>query len=347
MMYLFLKRERDTRQIKRGFLMPADFESGFFGSNTPAWHGLGLVVEGLLTADEVLEAAGIDWTVEKRPIYLDDYSEIPGYFANVRNTDNKTLGIVGNNYEPFQNSQAFDFFDQIVSRKEAIYETAGSLKGGKNVWVLAKLPGEIVVKGKDITNKYLLLSNSHDGSTGVQIKLTPQRVVCSNTLAMALKGGAYNIRHTESVHDKVREAAEVMGFANKMYSEMNSIYNQMANVQMKEDDIRGFLKRCLKKSEHSKKQDMTDNEFIEGGEKEEKETKALVAITRLIEEGAGTDIPGVKGTLWGTYNAITEYVDHHRNYRSDDARMENAMFAGSGMILKTKAYQESLKLLKV
>lgn len=342
--------------------MPANVEMMFSGSNMVPWHGLGQIVEGALTADEALVQAGLDWTVDKTPIYIPDLVtaaendgsrsmiEVDGHYATVRSTDRRVLGLVQKKYVPLQNSEAFSFFDAIVSRKEAIYETAGSLDNGRRVWVLAKLPGEIVVKNargatEDLTNKYVLIANSHDGSSGVQIKVTPIRVVCQNTLTAALKGGAFSIRHTKSVSDRVAQAAEAMGFTNKMYAELSEAWQAMADRRLSEVDAVEFFETCLKKS--SKAQGgVSDNDADDSFDDqtgEPREPRAIKHIVGLYEGGAGADM--TYGTLWGAYNAITEYADH-KKYRTADTRLNSAWFNGAGNILKQKAFSEAVKLLK-
>jgi phage/plasmid-like protein (TIGR03299 family) len=211
-------------------------ESMFSASNMVPWHGLGTIVKDALTADEALTQSGQDWLVEKVPMEMTwDGKQvfIPGRFITVRNRDGRALGVVKSEYTPLQNHEAFSFFDEIVSRKEAIYETAGVLNDGARVWILARLPGEIYVKtrrgAEDITNKYVVIANSHDGSTGVQAKVTPIRVVCNNTLTAAMRGGSFNVRHTKNVADRVQQAAKVMGFTNKMYEQLQVAYQSMAD----------------------------------------------------------------------------------------------------------------------
>jgi phage/plasmid-like protein (TIGR03299 family) len=158
------------------------------------WHGLGQKLDGPATSVEAIQAAHLDWDVIKVPLFTKQrgrYRDIPNRFGVVRadkssKGDTAVLGIVGASYKPFQNRQAFAWFDGIVGEGKAIYHTAGALGEGERVWILAKLPGEIRVLGDDVVNKFLLLSNSHDGESSIQVKFTPIRVVCNNTLTMAL-----------------------------------------------------------------------------------------------------------------------------------------------------------------
>lgn len=344
--------------------MPANVETMFSGGGQIPWHRLGEVIEGAATAEEALQKGGLDWIVKKVPLYMpkmvrdeagnltEQHIMLPNRYATVRSTDDAVLGVVQEKYHPLQNVKAFEFFDSIVSSKEAIYETAGVLDEGRRVWILAKLPGEIVVRvngrESDLTNKYVLLANSHDGSSGVQIKITPIRVVCQNTLSAALKGGgAFNIRHTKSVEDRVKKAAEVMGFTNKMYTELGEAFQAMASKTMKDADVLSYFERCLAKAEKDTAK-MSDNDALADDAPEQtgesREPRALKQLWRLYETGAGSDLS--VGTAWGAYNAVTEYVDWKPNYRGDDQRLNSIGFDGSGVKLKQRAYAEAVALLK-
>jgi len=186
----------------------------YFG-DTP-WHSLGVKLDHPATAEEAIISSGLDWQVRKEPLFLAAYAGsmavgqiIEDHYATIRSTDRAVLGVVGDRYQPLQNREAFGFFDYVVGQGAAVYHTAGSLSGGRRIWLLAKLPETIKVRGNDIVDQYLLLSNGHDGSTAVQIKLTPIRVVCNNTLSLALRDGhkVYSVRHTASVAEKIREVA--------------------------------------------------------------------------------------------------------------------------------------------
>lgn len=315
--------------------MPAAVEKMAYFGEVP-WHGLGTRTDKAMTAQECLELGGLDFEVVKTPIFLPDGQGVPGYSAIVRTDRMKdnVMGVVGKDYTPVQNADAFRFFDSFVSRDEAMYHTAGSLRGGRRVWLLAKLPSDILVKGQDLVEEYLLLSNSHDGSSGVQIKLTNIRVVCQNTLTAALrgKGLAYSIRHTSGVQGAIDQAAKVMGLASKYNAELAEAFNRMADVQVKQDDIRQFLDRCFQASVS------TEDKEASARARNQRE-----AVEMLIEVGAGTELPGVRGTVWGLYNAVTEYSDH-RKYGSADTRLDSAWFSGSGQTLKQTAFNEAMKL---
>jgi phage/plasmid-like protein (TIGR03299 family) len=220
------------------------------------------------------------------------------------------------------------------------------LNGGRQVWILAKLPGEIRVLGEDITNKYVLLTNSHDGSGTVQAKVTGIRVVCWNTLSAALtgRGASHSIRHTENVVDAVREAAETMGFVNKMYENLNEVFQRMSETKLSSKKSDEYILSVLKAAKQTQKATLLDD-GRDNEEEDEKNPRAFAKIKELAETGLGTDIKGVRGTLWGTYNAITEYIDH-KKYRSDDSRLDSVWFNGSGQRVKLAAQRQAITLLK-
>lgn len=303
------------------------------------WHKLGNSVEGLATSKEALEASGLDWKVKTQRLFtptnenLDNMSEVSMGKVVVRQSDNKPLGVVGNRYTPLQNTEAFQFFDNIVGNDMAIYETAGSLKGGRVVWLLAKMPDFIRIEGTDdIIEKYVLLTNSHDGSKPVIAKITPVRVVCNNTLSFALRrsGTEVRIRHTKNVASMLDEAKETLGIINRVYEEVNGIFNGMSSLKMNGEDMDEYF-----------------NLVFNNGEKEvsTRTENMILDVKQLLEEGAGTDDPAIRGTGWHAYNAITEYVDHYKNYQDRTDKL-HALAFGSGAKTKEKAFKVMVDVMK-
>jgi phage/plasmid-like protein (TIGR03299 family) len=215
----------------------------------PAWHGLGTVLQRPANAAEAIEAASLGWRVVKKSLFAgeNEYRRVPQYFSIVREDDwnsNKgtVLGIVGKGYTPLQNRDAFAFFDPIVGQDEAVYHTAGALGKGERVWILAKLPGEIRVIGDDITHKYLLLSNSHDGNSAVQIKFTPIRVVCENTLTQALRGGpTLRVAHTKDIEKRLKIAALLLRAIQYRFTEIEDIFRATARAKMDRERLGQYL----------------------------------------------------------------------------------------------------------
>lgn len=312
--------------------MSAELESGFFYKE-PAWHGLGKVTENVLTAEEAIKAADLDWTVEKRPIFTDKQAEIKDAFATMRDTDDKVLGIVGRQYTPLQNKEAFGFFDNVVSEGTAMYHTAGSLHGGRRVWILAKLPNHIEVSDVDIVEKYVLLSNRHDGIGSVIGGFTPIRVVCQNTLNAAL-GSLQNtvrVRHTTNIATRIKEAYTVMKIVNKNYEAIEKAFKGLAIKSIDTKKLDSYLTKVFPATDKKKKVS----------------TRVLNTRTRVKDlfdgKGKGSELPTSRGTAWGAYNAVCEYFDYDKKYKSQGHRLGSVWF-GREKGQKEKALDLALNL---
>lgn len=314
--------------------MPANINSMFYYGDKP-WHKLGVEVEKALTSAEAIEAAGLNWEVKKTPVYFQHgrkYQRVNGRYVTVRQDNQVPLGSVGQVYQVLQNREAFSFFDAVVGVKEAMYHTAGALGAGERVWLLAKLPGYIKTKGDDVTEKFLLLANAHDGSGAVQVMFTPIRVVCQNTLNMAIESASNRvaIRHTTGMTTKMESVQEDLGIINNKFALLETISQQMAKRYFKKADLESYIK----------KSGLIPN-------KEENTPRAnniMEEVSRLFETGKGANLPSAKGTMWGAFNAVVEYVDHVRNKDSGE-RAESLLF-GSGAQIKQRAFNTALELVK-
>lgn len=301
----------------------------FYYGEVP-WHGLGQSVDNVLTADEAIEAAHLNWEVEKREIFFQTgdgtFTKANGY-CTVRTDENIPLGIVGKNYVPIQNAEAFSFMDTLVLSREAKYHTAGAIFQGAKVWILAKLPEQIIVKNDDVVDKYLLLVNQHDGKGALRVFFTPVRVVCQNTLNLALRNAsiAVNIHHTGDVHRKIEEARRVLGIAITYFDNIEDKYRLLADTTLTTSALKDYVRTVFPGDS-------------------QRRANIRTKILELCEVGAGTDIIE-PGTAWGAYNAVAEYVDHFRTSyaRNPDRYLETVNF-GSGAEIKTRAFQEAMKL---
>jgi len=306
--------------------------SMMYVGETP-WHRLGTKLDQPATAAEAIKAAGLDFSVQLMPLKT-EHAEIPieRHFATVRMDTFQALGVVGSRYVPIQNKDAFTMFDALVGEGEAIYHTAGALGKGERIWLLAKLPDYIRVNGNDIVEKYLLLTNSHDGSEVVRVKLTPIRVVCENTLTAALQGTEQEvrIRHTSNAQVKLKEAHEILGLSNWLYTELDRIFNQMSGRKVTGKEMEDYVKAI----------------FPEPPRVEYRSHAAKIheKIAELSETGAGADL--ANGTLWGAYNAVTEYVDHCRLSKADDSARLKSIWFGSGETIKRRAFNAAITLMK-
>jgi phage/plasmid-like protein (TIGR03299 family) len=300
------------------------------------WHHLGQRLEAEVTAQEAIRQAGLDWEVELRPVtYIDQFKrsvEIPDKFAVVRKTDGRAYTVVGNQFTPVQNSEAFAFFDAVVGEGQAVYHTAGSLAGGAKVWILAKLPQTAAVKGVDLMENYLLLVNGHDGSLSFQMLWTPVRVVCHNTMVRALdrvSGQLFSLRHSPNIQRRVELAKTTLGFSSSMFSDFMEQAERIAGQSFLKAEMDDFLKAVLEI-----KPDVPL-------EKQPHKVKAMQRIEELVEVGAGLQALEIRGTKWALYNAVTEYVDHER-MKDRDKSLNSAWF-GSGAELKGRAWQMLVK----
>jgi phage/plasmid-like protein (TIGR03299 family) len=227
--------------------MAQEVESMVYVGEEP-WHGLGTKVpEGKrLSITEAITAAGLNWEVGLRHIFAGDVDGcirvgIQDRYATYRETDNAVLGIVGAGYRPLQNEEAFYWFQPFLDAKAATIETAGSLSGGKIIWILARVEiGQKAIKGDDIVRNYILLSNSHDGSLAVRVGFTPIRVVCNNTLCMAHESEAsklIRVRHTSRILENLDSVREIMDLANKEFVATIEQYRELAKKDINAKDL--------------------------------------------------------------------------------------------------------------
>lgn len=309
---------------------------------TPAWHGLGTVIEKAATSRDAIKLAGLDWTVEQWPLHATDPDSwntvnAADHLANVRTDTKSVLGVVGKGYHVFQNREAFDFFDSIVGDKLAMYETAGSLKGGRRVWMLASIPKEYRAGRDDLIKPYVLLVNSHDGSTALRMIPTTIRVVCQNTLNLALSHAGSEgiaIRHRPSLDDRVREARQKLGVIAARFDQFDDELHAMLNTAMTGSRLNDYFDDLLPSA---------------GTDRQEKSrVETLAAFNGNFENETNT-LPGVRGTAWAAYNAVSEWADHQRKFRgkSAQAKAENrlsSVWFGASNTLKQRAYRSALEL---
>lgn len=308
----------------------------YFGE-TP-WHGLGTELENPATAAEAIEAAGLNYRAELVPMVTEDGIGVPLRKAVVRSDTREVLGVVGNSYVPIQNGQCFSFLDAVAAEGSVRYHTAGALGKGERIWLLAKLPGHIRVKNtEDVTEKFLLLSNSHNGSSALRVFFTPIRVVCSNTLSIAQRQGrgqGISIHHKGDLAAKVRQAQEVLGLANRFYDDVQVKVDVLAGHYPTPAQLKSYFEGLYPDSPDGK------NKRAENIRSE---------LFRLFEEGKGQDIPGVRHSAWAALYAVTEWVDHHRSTRARSphdraSRRLQSQWFGSGAQLKANAWDLALQM---
>jgi phage/plasmid-like protein (TIGR03299 family) len=320
--------------------MPAGITSSdsMFSVRETPWHGLGAVLaRPPATIAQAIEASGLGWRVEREPIAVDrgdaatvnDWweprcEEIRGYYATVRQDTRTVLGIVGERYRFVQNREAFEFVDQLLG-SSLHFETAGSLGGGRRVWVLAMLPEHVEVGG-DQVRPYVLLMNSHDGSTAVIAATTPVRVVCMNTLNWGIQRARqkFSIRHTEQISRRVHEARRVLDVSIDYYEQFKTTGNQLASERCSERQLQTVLDGLYPSGTEDALTDRTRK-----GREQVKE--------RIVELFLRGDTQGnAPGSKWAAVNAIVEYGDWHRPMRHGAARFARAVDDGAR---KTRALE--------
>lgn len=275
--------------------MAHEVESMFYTGETP-WHGLGKHVKESPSIADAIVCAGLDWKVRCDDLFTKAGTQAP-MRATVRESDGRILGVVGADYVPLQNSEAFAFFEPFVAAKEALLETAGSLRDGARVWVLARInrAPSVIVKGDEV-EKFVLLSNGHDGTMAVRVGFTPIRVVCANTLAMAHGDKAsklLRVRHTKNVVQNIEAIREIVNLADAEFEATAEQFRLLASRGVNGDDLEKYVRKVF---------------YDRAGGVDAKKSKIVEKVTELFEKGRGNNLPGVRGTFWGAYNAVTEYL---------------------------------------
>lgn len=348
-------------------------ENMFYVGQTP-WHGLGVSVQDAPSVAEAIKLAGLDWAVRKESIYLGtnatpigttvsaaefsaqeyadhrlmtgrpvdapiaqrDGQEITSHKALIRATDGACLGVVGNRYTPLQNSEAFSFFDPLVQSGLVELETAGSLAGGRRIWILARIKGEdITIVGKDTVRRYVLLSNSHDGTTSVRAGFSPVRVVCANTLSMSQNSSASSLirlRHSHDVAKNLESVREILNLANKTFEATAEKYRFLASKTINAADLRKYVKIVL------------GHEATEDKDLSARASNQIDNVVRMATFGRGQQLDGVGGTLWAAYNGVTEFLTHEASKDAD--KRYNALWFGQNAVRSATALNLALDMAK-
>lgn len=298
------------------------------------WHGLGTQLEeaDLYDWPKTQIKAGLDWEAELVPLVTSDTGDEVAHRAVRRKTDGRILGVVGHKYTILQNADAFRWFTPFLEAKEAALHTAGSLRQGSRIWVLAKLNrSPLVIAQGDEIEKYLLLSHSHDGSLAVRCGFVPCRVVCANTLAMAHNSDAsklIRIKHTKDVHQNLAAIREVINVANQEFEATAEQYKLLARKSINQADLRSYVKKVLKVQDSQDAGTRMKNIIDE--------------IVGLAEAGRGNDLPSVRGTYWTAYNGVSEWLTYNRGH-TQDSRL-NSLWFGDGAAMNRQALETALAM---
>ena len=229
--------------------MAANVETMFYTREKP-WHGLGTMVAEAPNSKDALRLAGLNWKVLQEPVYTENEELIQGYKANVRDTDRKVLGVVTDRYKVIQNEEAFAFTDTLLG-EGVRYETAGSLQEGRRVWMLARLPREFIIGGERIS-PYMVFSNTHDGSGAVKTALTPIRVVCNNTLNLALRTAkrSWSMIHTGDISGKIEEAKNTLLLVDEYMTALGQEFENLRKIKLSEKQVLDYIKILLPMEEN-------------------------------------------------------------------------------------------------
>jgi phage/plasmid-like protein (TIGR03299 family) len=330
--------------------------ASFASKKEVPWHGLGKVVDAM-TSEEAIKLGGLDFEVEKRKIYYHDNKHIsfddakkyntisrvklkdsniykqefivPDKFITVRNDTNQYLGIVGAKYNIIQNYEAFDFMDSIIG-KFASYETVGALGNGEIIFITAKVTEELVIN-KDLIDKYLLLTMSHDGTSSIQVMFTPIRVVCNNTLTAATRGNKtkVSIMHTKNAKTKLELSKKILGIVDQNTLAYQEAFGILGKKQVNDDTAYDIIETALGLVRDSKQTLSSKGENLLN--------KALT----YYHEGIGQE--NIVGTAWGVYNGITGYFQNVKEYRTNDAKFKNTFNSGDATI-RQDVFNQLLKL---
>lgn len=301
-----------------GAKMPANVETMYSAVDTP-WHRIGTVTDKAVNSEQAISHAGLDWTVSTRPVVTFDranetegnFIDIPDTFATVRDSDDTVLGVVGDRYKVVQNKECFNFLDTVVDDSEATYETAGSLNNGKIVWMMLNLGKEIKVD-EDVTVPYLLMVNSHDGSTSVRGLPTPIRVVCSNTLRLALSSNAYkgfSFRHTQNVDGRIQQARTLLNlsyeYVDGFQEEMEKLLDTTVTDDMFYDVLENLMPLPIAKENNASQVSRVNQQ--------------RASIEKLWYE---PEFANQQGTAWSLLNAVSNYEQWQSHLRGETSRDE-------------------------
>lgn len=304
--------------------MSHNVESCFSVREKP-WHGLGTIIQEACNSEEALHFAGLDWEVKQQPVLYN--GKETGYQFNIRSSDDTVLGVVGGRYKPVQNREAFAFTDELIGG-DVRYETAGSLANGKRVWMLAKMPDTKIFD--DVVEPYLCLTNGHDGFSSMKVCMTPVRVVCQNTLNMALSTAkrTWNVRHSGNIESKLAEAQHTLGLANQYMKSFAAEAEELYKIKVSPSDFVTLATTLFP---------------ITAEMSARKEESQIILQNQLKAAWDMDDLGNIRGTGWGFMNAVSDMTTHRPPARKTDNYQEN-MFIYT--IDAPTILDQALKLLK-
>jgi len=295
------------------------------------WEKTGLFIQdhGAQTSKEAMGIAKLDWSVEEKELYTIEGTTISGgiavpktrkittHKAIVRTDTNSQLGIVGKNYRPVQNSEAFGFMDNLVQEGKMEYHSAGTFRGGRRIWLLGKV-GEIEILNGDVVDQFILLFNSHDGGSALSALLTHIRLLCTNAIAgLVAQGKGVMHRHTKNILERMSSADEIFAAAATEFNYSSRILKQSAQTVLTDEQWLSITKQIFKDPPKEKEHLLPRVE------------QRRDDLTELFYNGVGQDVPGIQNTVWAGINAVTEYANFHKPTRGEnkeERRLESTLF---------------------
>jgi len=308
-------------------------EHSFFSVKEKAWHGLGKIITDYPTSEQAIKFAGLDYEVDKLP----NVHELPSgrivesdkSFFTYRTDNEAILGSsVGKDYHIIQNRDAFSFFDSIVGGGDGIlYETAGALGKGERIFITAKLPDYIRVGNDDVIEKYIFLTNTHDGTGSITAAFTPIRIVCANTLNAAIRNmsNVVRIRHTANAKERLEQAHKVMGIADTMSTQLEAVFNDWSTVRITDKQVRKLIELALAPNKEVLKN-------LHEGNRDDLSTCFTNMVDAAHEYALTNDtqqMDTTKGTVFGAYNAVTGYFQNVRSYKDSEAKLSSLLMGGT------------------
>jgi phage/plasmid-like protein (TIGR03299 family) len=319
--------------------MAHEVESMAWANEVP-WHGLGVQVDPSISVDEMLVRAGLNWDVALEPMYIRDgesFTEVKNKRALVRSTDKKILTTASPNWKPLQNRDALEFFREYTEQGGASLETAGSLRGGKIIWALAKISKDFIVRGRanDTVRGYILLSSPHEVGYRIKVRTTATRVVCANTFALAERDAvSYAQSHTQNFNTQA--ARDSIELAIDQVAQLEREANKLAQLEMSKYDTARFYARLLQPVSDIEQEETHVKTLLESPSVQ---NKAFRGVWESFENGPGADTE----TAWGVFQGLTHYIDHRAGGSNSAARLDSAWF-GDRSRIKQKAYANLLEM---
>ena len=288
--------------------MSVEVETMFYTRVAP-WHGLGTCVENAPGSQEALKVAGLDWKVVQKPIFTEEGQLVGGFKANIRDRDNQILGVVTDRYKVVQNEEAFAFTDQLLG-EGVTYETAGSLQGGRRTWILAKLPQRYIISGDEIT-PYLVFMNSHDGTGAIKAAMTPIRVVCQNTLNLALSNAkrSWSANHVGNINGKLDDARYTLLYADKYMAELGRSIDRLNQIRLSDQKVYEYINALFP---------LADNAT-------EQQKKNLLRMKEDVKARyfEAPDLKHIGKNGYRFVNAVSDFATHSKPLRERSTYLEN------------------------